>query len=103
MPEDGQIIDRVQDGIITVEMDGSIEYWSKGAEEIFGYTADEIVGRFIAQLCERGEAEALDDAVRNMLFAQAASKYLLKEDLLRSSRWKYAVARISGLGGASEV
>ena len=31
--------------IITCDLDGKIETFSKGAEELFGYSADEIIGK----------------------------------------------------------
>ncbi|MEP6826665.1 MAG: HWE histidine kinase domain-containing protein, partial [Aestuariivirga sp.] len=33
------------DAIIGVSLDGKIEAWSKGAETLFGYTADDIIGK----------------------------------------------------------
>jgi PAS domain S-box-containing protein len=38
------IVDAVADAIVTIDRGGKIHQWSLGAERIFGYTADEVIG-----------------------------------------------------------
>jgi PAS domain S-box-containing protein len=40
-----QIVDQAQDAIIFADRDGVIRLWNAGAEAIFGYRAEEAVGR----------------------------------------------------------
>ena len=40
-----QIVEHAQDAIIFADRDGVIRFWNEGAEVIFGYTAEEAVGR----------------------------------------------------------
>src|SRR5690349_10184030 len=54
------IVESSDDAIISHALDGTIETWNHAAVRIFGYSADEIVGRSVYQLVphERREAEA---------------------------------------------
>jgi PAS domain S-box-containing protein len=44
------IIDSSEDAIIGKDLDGTITTWNKGAERIYGYRADEVVGKNVALL-----------------------------------------------------
>ncbi|MHC4548976.1 MAG: two-component system sensor histidine kinase NtrB [Planctomycetota bacterium] len=45
-----QILDTSADGILTLDVDDRISTWNRGAEQIFGYRADEIIGKHASLL-----------------------------------------------------
>ncbi|MET0302349.1 MAG: PAS domain S-box protein, partial [Methyloceanibacter sp.] len=46
----GLLVESSDDAIITKDLNGVITSWNKGAERIFGYTADEMVGKPVSLL-----------------------------------------------------
>ncbi|MEA2299123.1 MAG: hypothetical protein QOF77_2059 [Solirubrobacteraceae bacterium] len=54
------LVDSSEDAIIAKTLGGVIETWNRGAQELFGYTAAEAVGRSIAMLVPPERAEELE-------------------------------------------
>jgi diguanylate cyclase (GGDEF)-like protein/PAS domain S-box-containing protein len=62
------ILESAEDAILGLKLDGSIEMWSRGAERLYGYTADEVRGHSLMSLLPIYEVpafEALLEAARN--------------------------------------
>ena len=47
---ESHILDLAWDGIFMLGLDGTIEFWNRGAEEMYGWTRAEAVGRISHQL-----------------------------------------------------
>lgn len=48
--EQAQIIDQIHDAVVSTDLDGNVTSWNMGAQRLFGYNADEAMGRFIGFL-----------------------------------------------------
>src|SRR5918912_2942625 len=44
------IVESAEDAVVTKTLDGVITSWNKGAERVFGYTAEEAIGRSVTML-----------------------------------------------------
>lgn len=42
-----QLLDSVRESVVATDLDGTVLYWGHGAEELYGYTPDEVLGRNI--------------------------------------------------------
>lgn len=42
-----ELLDNVEDGIYSTDFENRITYWNKGAEKIYGYSSDEVIGKKI--------------------------------------------------------
>lgn len=63
MFQQAQILDQVVESVVTTDLEGQITRWNKGAETLFGYTADEMIGRPIADLYPPEEHAHLENEV----------------------------------------
>ena len=48
--DQAQLLDLAPDAIIVRDLDGRITYWNEGAEQQYGYSKDEVLGRIIYEL-----------------------------------------------------
>ena len=61
------IVESSNDAIVTVSLDGIITSWNKGAEQIYGYSAEEILGKNVSILAPdnlKGEAKKLIEKIK---------------------------------------
>jgi two-component system cell cycle sensor histidine kinase/response regulator CckA len=62
------LLDKSQDAIFVVDLTHRVKYWNKGAERMYGWTSEEIVGRDLYECTEggdRGNMHLADAAIKN--------------------------------------
>ena len=45
-----QLLNGVREAIIAADLDGFVTYWGQGAEKLFGFTADEVLGKHVDEI-----------------------------------------------------
>ena len=65
--EQAALLDQAQDAILVRDLDQNILFWSKGAEKIYGWTAEEAVGKNARELLFKGPSEHFDEAGRAVI------------------------------------
>ena len=57
-----QIIDQIHESVVIMDLAGFILSWNRGAEKMFGYTSEEVLGKNILFLYEDEDASGADDS-----------------------------------------
>ena len=57
--EQAQIIDQIHDSVVATDLDGIVTSWNRGAERMFGYSAEEAVGKNIGIVYPEDQQEFL--------------------------------------------
>jgi len=69
------IVESSKDAIIGESLDGIITSWNKGAEEIYGYTKSEIIGKSISVLVPPEMPNELTDILSKIKLGEAIKSY----------------------------
>ena len=72
------IVDSTDDAVIGKTLDGTIISWNKGAERIYGYTADEVIGRPISILIPSDRPDELPGILARIARAERIEHYLTR-------------------------
>lgn len=75
--QQASLLDKAQDAIIVRGLDHTIRYWNKGAERLYGWRSDEVIGR---------STEAL-------LYTDAAAFHENTREVLRHGEWSGELAQ----------
>ena len=63
-----EIVDSTDDAIVSKDLNGVVQSWNKGAEKLFGYTAEEMIGQSVTKLIPP-EKLAEEDTILRLLRA----------------------------------
>ena len=69
------IINFSEDAIISKTLEGIITSWNKGAENIFGYTADEVIGKHISVLIPQYRLNEEDEIISKIKSGSYVAHY----------------------------
>lgn len=67
-----KLLDALGEAVIATDADGIISYWNRAAERLFGWTADEVLGRDIVEVTPAREARAQADEIMEGLRSGAS-------------------------------
>ncbi|BAF72804.1 PAS domain S-box protein [Sulfurovum sp. NBC37-1] len=62
-----QIMEQIHDGIVTTDLEGNVTSWNKGAEELFGYSQSEIIGKHISLIYRKKDIPGIKERIRASL------------------------------------
>ena len=61
MREQAQLLDLAHDAILSLDWDGTVRFWNRGAESLYGWTRDEAMGQIAHLLLKTSFPEPLDE------------------------------------------
>ena len=79
------IVDSSQDAIIGKNLEGIVTHWNKGAEDIYRYTAQEMIGKPIAMLAPAERADEIPEILRKIRAGQRV-EYFESERVTKDGR-----------------
>jgi PAS domain S-box-containing protein len=96
------IVESSDDAIISKSLDGTILTWNRGAEHIFGYAADEAIGRPITLIIPTGQPNELPEVFTRLMRGEEIEQY--ETIRVRKDGAQIAVSlKISGIRDAGGV
>ncbi|HYP91559.1 MAG TPA: PAS domain S-box protein, partial [Polyangiaceae bacterium] len=94
-----ELFGKIPDAIVCTELDGTVTYWNQGATELYGWTADEMVGKHISERFPpgaRGKVAEIDVLLR--AGSESSSEFL---DYRKDGSRVWVEARIARYGSAN--
>jgi PAS domain S-box-containing protein len=70
-----QVVEYSGDGIMTLTLDGKITSWNRGAERMYGYSAEEIIGQPVALLAAPGREDEDGAAIMRIARGERVERY----------------------------
>ena len=96
LQERAELLDLAHDAILSLRLDGTIEFWSRGAEELYGWSREEALGKISHDLLQTKFPEPLENVHRKLLTAggwQGELEHTTKKGTLVIGASRWAVRR----------
>src|SRR5674476_1483282 len=68
------IIDSSDDAIVGKTLDGTIISWNRGANDLYGYSADEVIGHYAGMLAPDASKDELADVLRRVTLGETVER-----------------------------
>lgn len=90
--QQASLLDKAQEAILVVDLGFKIRYWNKGAERMYGWTSDEVIGRHKSDILSNGDLAHVKDAaagLRNSDELKIEARHVTRvgNKLIVESRW----------------
>ena len=69
------IVESSIDAIVRMDMRGTITHWNKGAERLYGYSAEEVVGKSVGSLMPPERSNDFDEIMQQLAKGQRTEHY----------------------------
>ena len=69
------IIDSSEDAILSKDLNGIITSWNKGAEHIYGYTPEEVIGKHISLLAPSDRPDEIPEILQKIARGESIEHY----------------------------
>jgi len=69
------LVESSQDAIVSKDLNGIIQTWNRGAERLFGYTSDEVVGKSVSILIPEDHADEEPEILRRISNGERVETY----------------------------
>ncbi|PAX51302.1 PAS domain S-box protein [Brunnivagina elsteri] len=103
--EQAALLDIAVDGILVQNIQGQIQYWNKGAERVYGWSAGDAIGENVTKLLYKEDNSQLHHAIANVIESGSWQGELnqLRQDgreIIVESRWTLVV---DGMGEPKSI
>ncbi|WP_182865362.1 PAS domain-containing sensor histidine kinase [Rhodopirellula sp. JC639] len=61
-----QLLDSVQESLIGTNLEGEVTYWGRGAEQLYGYSAEEVIGKSVTFIVQPDEEHVERERMRQV-------------------------------------
>jgi two-component system, cell cycle sensor histidine kinase and response regulator CckA len=90
--QQASLLDNAQDAILVCDLKYQILYWNKGAERMYGWELNEVLGKNVVDILLDGEKKGLEEAHRALQDAgewktEARHRHRTAQKLIVESRW----------------
>ena len=61
------LLEHVQESVVATDLNGTIHFWGRGAERLYGWRADEVIGRSVSLIVSEPDQQAEYERMREVL------------------------------------